>query len=250
MTTDPDAELPEEVREALRSELTDDDNVSARRRYASTIATLLANVASWLAVDSWLGGGKAHKGDPSPEFGAAFNEFRAVATVVSMCSELASASVTANESDQVYAVAAIVRQLIECEYLLTLFLDDLDNARRWRASTPEEIRAEFTPAKMRKLGGFANEEYWRHCDNGGHPNPTGERLLQWLDPARRTWPYVREELSIDLGLHLYRIWKVVDRLLVEHHARYADVRSTARANASTAWDEWKLADPVVNALTG
>lgn len=245
-----DPQLPEELREALRKALLDNDAVAARRLFASSVAGLLSNVGSWLAIDSWLGAGKVADDDPTSEHGEAFAEFRGVATVVCIATELATTAVTASENGQAYAAAAIVRQLIECEYLLTLFADDLDHARRWRDSTPEDLRAEFTPAKMRRLTGFSNEEYWNHCDTGGHPNPKGARLLEWLDPARHSWPYAREELAIDLGLHLRRTWKAVDRVLTKHHARYANVHATDRLEADRAWTDWHEADEVVNAFTG
>lgn len=243
MTREP--EIPDEVREAIRAGLLDEDLRRARRDYASTMRGLLSDVSSWLAVDSWLGAGKVDTHEPSVEFGEAFAEFRGVATVLCMAAELASAAVSAIENDQGYTAAALVRQLIECEYLLTLFADDLDHARRWRASSPDELRAEFTPAKMRKLTGFANEEYWNHCDVGGHPNPKGARLLEFLDPLRGVWPYAIAEMSIDLGLHLRRTWNAIDKVLAAHHARFADVRSAQRQEALDAWAIWNDSDPLV-----
>lgn len=108
---------------------------------------------------------------------------------------------------ELHPAGAVIRQLIECEYLLTLFNNDLAHARRWRESTPDQVRREFTPDTMRKLTGFAGQEYWNHCSTGGYPAPKGARLLEKLDPARQSWPYSAAELLIDLGLHLHRIWK-------------------------------------------
>jgi hypothetical protein len=70
-----------------------------------------------------------------------------------MAAELAEAAVDMAKKSRYYAVAAAIRQLIECEYLLTLFNDDLGHTRRWRESTPEEARKSFTPQTMRKLTG-------------------------------------------------------------------------------------------------
>jgi hypothetical protein len=104
---------------------------------------------------------------------------------------------------------------------------------------------------MRRLTGtFSNEEYWNHCSTGGHPAPTGARLLEKLDPRRQSWPYSAAELTTDLGLHLQRIWKAVDALLVKHHARYERVRAHQRRHAEEAWAHWREADPLVAALTG
>jgi hypothetical protein len=165
-----------------------------------------------------------------------------------LCSQAARAGT--QKKRRYYAVAAVIRQLIECDYLLTLFNDDIDQARRWRESTPDEVRESFAPGKMRKLTGkFSNEEYWNHCSTGGHPAPKGARLLEKLDPARQSWPYSAAELLIDLGLHLQRIWEALDALLMKHHARYERVRAAQRRQAEDAWSQWQEADPVFAVLT-
>jgi hypothetical protein len=244
----PETRLSDEAREELRRELIDKDSIAARMRYVTDALALIINIGDWLAIDSWLGGGKVNNTDLREEFGQAFSEFRAVSTVVCMAAELAEAAVEMAKKSRYYAVAAVTRQLIECEYLLTLFNDDLEHARQWRETTPDEVRRSFTPQRMRKLTGFADEEYWNHCSTGGHPAPRGARLLEKLDPARRSWPY-SAELLIDLGLHLRRIWKALDALLIKHHARYGRVRSDERRQAEEAWSRWLQADPVVEALT-
>lgn len=145
---------------------------------------ILINIEDWLAIDSWLGGGKVTDTELREGFGESFTAFRGVATIVCMASELAEAAVSMAEKNRYYAVGAVIRQLIECEYLLTLFNEDLDQARRWLESTPDEVRDSFTPAKMRKLtGAFSNEEYWDHCSTGGHPALKGARLLEARSPA-------------------------------------------------------------------
>lgn len=244
----PEDQLSDHAREELRRSLIDADNMAARIQYVSEVAGLIVSIADWLAIDSWLGGGKVTDVGVGEEAGQAFSEFRAVSTVACMAAELADAAVDAAKKQWYYAVGALIRQLIECEYLLTLFSDDLEHARWWRESTPDEVRTEFTPKKMRRLTGFADQEYWDHCATGGHPAPKGARLLEKLDPARRSWPYSAAELLIDLGLHLRRTWRAIDALLVKHHARYAQVRAAERAQAGDAWSRWLEADPVVEML--
>lgn len=237
-------QLSDADREEFRRALPDATHVAARLRYVSEILALIVSIEDWLAIDSWLGGGKVNDTEQREEFGEAFSEFRTVLTVVSMSAELAEAAVDMAKKSRYYAVAAVIRQLIECEYLLALFNDDIDHARRWRESTPEEIRKSFTPEKLRNLTGkFSRQEYRNHCSTGGHPAPTGARLLEKLDPARQTWPYSAAELLIDLGFHLQRIWKALDALLVKHHARYAQVRASQRHQAEDAWSRWREADP-------
>jgi len=126
----PGPELPDETREDLRHALLDEAHMAARMRYVSEILALIINVEDFLAIDSWLGGGKVSDTRRREEFGQAFSEFRAVATVASMSAELAEAAVDMAKKGRYYAVGAVIRQLIECEYLLTLFNDGIGHAIR------------------------------------------------------------------------------------------------------------------------
>ena len=211
---------------------------------------MLVNVEDWLAIDSWLGAGKLADSKVAPMAeDANYSSFRAVSAAVCMSVELTEAAVAMVEKRRYYAVSAVTRQLIECEYLLTLFNEDLDYARQWYENTPKQVKAMFNPSNMRQLTGkFSNKECSNHCDIGGHPGPKGTSLLEKMDPARQSWPFAAAELSIDLGLHLHRIWMAIDGLLVKHHARYERVRSDQRGRAEGAWTAWQKADPVVAVL--
>ena len=89
----PDTQLSDAAREEFRRELLDKDNTAARMQYVSEILALMINIEDWLAIDSWLGGGKVSNTELREEFGQAFSEFRAVSTVVCMAVELAEAAV-------------------------------------------------------------------------------------------------------------------------------------------------------------
>lgn len=211
---------------------------------------LIVNIENWVAIDSWLGAGKVTNTKSRDEYGREFAEFRAVATVICMSSELTESAVEMVGRRRFYAVGACLRQLIECEYLLIWFGEEISNARKWRESDPDTIRLAFTPKKMRKLTGFPDQEYWDHCATGGHPAPVGARLLEKLDPMRSAWPFSAAELTVDLGLHIRRIWKATDSLLAKHHARYSSVRARERAQADDAWSSWRHNDPIVQMLLG
>lgn len=230
----------------------EDRPTEPRDLYVETVVDALTNVGDWIAIDSWLGGGKVH--DTSPNAGSdpqTYPAFRAVSSVVAMAVELADTALQASRRDRYYAVAAITRQLIECEYLLVLFEEDLEEARIWVSSSPEEIRKSFAPAKMRKrLKRFSNDEYWRHCSIGGHPAPKGIHLLERSDPRRSVWRVMRVEVAMDLGLHIRRIWVAIDSVLAKHHVRYARVRAAQRRSAEDAWKQWINDDELVAAFTG
>lgn len=234
----------------LRQLLLDEQLQEARETYSQTISATLTEIEGWLALDSWLGGGTATlTGPDQPPSDEAVAAFRGVATVLCMASELAEAAVIMTSRRRTYAAAAVLRQLIECEYLFALFGQDIDHAATWIISTPAQIRQTFTPAKMRqRTAAFSSQEYWSHCDSGGHPAPKGARLLQALDPTHETWPYQAAELTFDIGLHLQRVWRAADRVLATHHARYATVRGVDRQSAIDAWSTWEAADPLLTMI--
>ena len=167
-----------------------------------------------------------------------------------MTTELTECAAEMVKRRRFYAAAAVVRQLIECEYLLTLFSEDFDAAKRWVESTPDEIRSAFSPQKMRNLTGkFSNQEYWKHCSSGGHPSPKGGRFVEKLDPKRTVWRLSGAELTVDLGLHIHRVWSALDTLLIVHHSRYEHVRKDQRMSADRSWQTWLDSDVVVEIFT-
>jgi len=142
-------------------------------------------------------------------------ELRAVSIVVEIAAELASATVSLLEAGKVYAAAALIRQLVEAEYLIALFATDATAAATWRRSSPEEIRRMFAPKVLRQraAGIFRDSEYWVHCDLGGHPNPKGIMLLSSHRLRRGTVEYPRLEIQwADLCQHLARLWSHVVEL--------------------------------------
>jgi hypothetical protein len=52
-------ELDDEARDDFRRALLDESCGAARIQFLSTILGVLVNIEDWLAIDSWLGGGKA-----------------------------------------------------------------------------------------------------------------------------------------------------------------------------------------------
>lgn len=216
-----------------------------RRSYCHAMTDILASAASWLAVDAWLGGGKVSLGSSEP-LGGAYLEFRGFASVVEIAAELARGCVTLLEADLFYPNAALVRQLIESEYLLVLFTTDPGRAAEWAQATPDEVRKTFSPKVLRSLGGdrFSDSEYWNHCDAGGHPSPVGCRLLGWGGHLMSTRDLLGFHSWLDLAQHLQRIWRATSELLTKHHARFSGVRSSDIAKANTATNAWVNSDPL------
>jgi hypothetical protein len=144
-------------------------------------------------------------------FGLAEGARRAVAIVAQMGAELAVGAAQLYDSERWYAGAALVRQLIETEYLLFLFANDLAEPEKWLKASPEEARRNFSPAVMRDRsdGRFRASEYSTHCEIGGHPRLSGHILLR-----EHFLPTVQKPLEIfdpkvqwvDLAQHIERMW--------------------------------------------
>jgi hypothetical protein len=128
-----------------------------------------------------------------------------------MGAELALGASQLFEAQRWYAGAALVRQLIEVEYLLFLFAVDSEEPERWVNASDEDVRRMFSPPAMRdrSRGRFRAEEYSSHCERGGHPRLPGHVLLRehllLVDPERRELlnPAV---LGVDLAQHVERMW--------------------------------------------
>jgi hypothetical protein len=149
-------------------------------------------------------------------YGLSEGRRRAVGMVAQMGTELAHGARVLYESEQWYAGAALVRQLIEVEYVLWLFGQDPTEVDRWSAARPEDMRQVFSPAEMRKRsnGHFDADEYSNHCTLGGHPRKAGVVLLQdWLTVVggKANEALIPTELWSDLAQHIVRLWQCLSR---------------------------------------
>lgn len=171
-----------------------------------------------------------------------------LALVSQAAGELSMATVDLYRAERWYAGAALVRQFIECEYLVYLFAQDPAHAVKWRQSTREERLDFFKPATMRTMsnGKFRSEEYASHCERGGHPSPMGSSLL-----AEHTATLLGKNryLWCDLAQHLERYWDsftlAVDALKLGH----VGIVQTARAEFPSWRAKWQELDPLSTWVT-
>ncbi len=99
---------------------------------------------------------------------------------VQMTGELARGVVALLSTGNWYAGMALVRQLLELQYLLAAFAREPAVAGEWQRSTrAERTRGRFAPGSLRRAGGFRDDDYWNHCDRGGHPTPLGTFLVRF-----------------------------------------------------------------------
>jgi hypothetical protein len=214
----------------LETALADPDACSARRAACKVCAAALARLGSGLWVGGWI-----LRDDPAT----------GLALVVQMGGELAESSVELLEAGHHYAVAALVRQLVEVEYLVWAFGDDEQEAARWLHATPAEVRKLFSPTRMRKKAGgrFRDAEYWRHCDTGGHPNPAARHLLPDHSPTLSS----NEWLWGDLAQHLDRLWRLLIEALDRHRWREA-IAAEELSQVQATLARWHERDPLADWL--
>jgi len=125
-----------------------------------------------------------------------------------------------------YASAALVRQLVEIEYLAWAVTNDPDDAWEWFKSDKRTRLQRWQPGKIRQRseGRFPNKDYHDHCEIGGHPVP--EPAISVLD-HRDKWV---EVVLYETALHGTAIWHYLLRALeglapipeVERHHRLVD----------------------------
>lgn len=151
-------------------------------------------------------------------YGLASGRRKALGIVTQMGAELIAGAAQLFESERWYAGAALVRQLIEVEYLLYLFASDPAEADLWLSSSPGEVKKMFSPGKMRERtdGQFDADEYSTHCEFGGHPRLKGSVLLrERMTPIRAEGEAVElfspSALWVDLSQHIERLWKNFSR---------------------------------------
>ncbi|MEI9898055.1 MAG: hypothetical protein WDN28_30405 [Chthoniobacter sp.] len=134
-------------------------------------------------------------------FGHGNDEIVAVSLLLRLGGQLTSASVDLFSDGRHYAAAALLRQMVEIEYLAWAFESRDKDAERWLRSDADERRNFFTPAKLRQAanGKFRGKDYGYHCELGGHPVP-GSFILLRRDPV------TCQLLLSDLLGHTGRIW--------------------------------------------
>ena len=230
-----------------RQLLLDEELMVLRDEFCRTVTKQLANIAAWIGIDSLLGAGDVvdTAGPIVDRDPARYAAFRGASAVIEIAAQLAAGIESELEAVRRYTAAGLARQLIEAEYLLRAFVDDITRAGDWYTASPDDIRRYFMPKTMRPLGDFSEHEYWSHCDQGGHPSPQGARLLRFgvhTDPQHDQ--VMTASLWGDFAQHLSRVWSATYALLATHHARFVTVHASAIAEVEEVGKRWSGADPL------
>jgi hypothetical protein len=226
----------ETTREAISGAATDPAQMAARVELAKFTSQRFDEVGTLLHVSGHIVG-PDRKSGASP-FGHGSDETVAISLLLRIASQLISASTDSFLDGRSYAAAALIRQMVEVEYLAWAFETRDHDAERWLRSSKDERQEFFTPAKLRKAAGerFRSKDYGYHCELGGHPVPTSAILLR--DQASIS----QMLLSDSLG-HAGRIW--------DHLVGWARLQNEPfilewAAEMSSKFCEWKSRDALVD----
>ena len=170
-------------------------------------------------------------------------EIVAFSMLLQMAGELTTAAARLLAGGQHYAGAALLRQIVEIEYLTWTFKEGHRDPEKWLNSTHRERMQDFTPAQLRQTshGRFLTKDYQDHCEQGGHPVPTGAFLLCGQNKASV------QLLLTDLITHDWRTWDHVQKWAADFPCLRPIVRA-ANAKVFSVLKRWGKTDPLYKAM--
>ncbi len=218
---------------AFQDAAADDVIVSARFAVLDAGRTTFQRIADLLQTSGWL---------------SRDDRELAVALLSRLASELSSSIALVVRQSYLYAAGALLRQLVEIEYLMFLGYIDPTNLARWYRADGKELRKVFSPQQMRNTsdGLFRDQEYWLHCEVGGHPHPRARVLLN----AYETPLAPIASLLPDAVHHLRRLWTSLRLLLSKLDIGELALKEFAEplVNAIERWTE--VENPLILSFDG
>lgn len=165
MCTD-EADQNDSYRSKVRSAAHSTKLISLRQELAHFAAEQLRSSGLQLHLQGQIVG-PDRAGGTSP-FGHGDDEVVAISVLLRICGELTSAVSDLFADGRRYAAAALLRQMVEIEYLAWAFETRSGDAKQWLRSNKEEREQFFRPAKLRTAseGRFRSKDYGYHCELG------------------------------------------------------------------------------------
>jgi len=176
--------------------------------------------------------------DAAPN-GKTLDSVDSMGLLLQMAGELMFASANLLSAREIYAGAALLRQVTEIEYLTWAISENHRTAENWLRSSHEERMASFSPVQLRNTskGRFLDKDYRDHCELGGHPTPRGVVMLGGREIG------VAQGNLVDLLTHGWRIWDQVSAWSAAF-PRARHMRISGRLN------DWGKRDPIYKAMVG
>ncbi|WP_291147156.1 hypothetical protein [Hyphomicrobium sp.] len=208
-----------------------------RLELAAHSARVFSDVGTRLHISGHLLGDGRVTGRSA--FGHGSDEVVGMSFLLLIAGQLISASSELLSNGRPYAGAALLRQIVEVEYLAWAFDARHEDAERWLQSDKATRDEFFRPAKLREAAGgkFRGQDYGFHCELGGHPVPTGAVLL-------RNEPHTVELLMSDLLGHVGEIWNFFVGWSRRNEG-YTEEFKPAAKEMSERFAVWRHEDPLV-----
>lgn len=229
------------IREQLiKQEVDKPELAKMRSKTASFVASSFRQFGEALQVSGQLIGSDRKDGISPFQFGS--DEVYGVSLLLRIAAELSENTVKLYQAEQTYAASALLRQIVEIEYLAWAFDQRDGDAEKWLRSKKNERWEIFRPAKIRAVAGetFRAKDFGYHCDMGGHPTPSAMMLLQ-------NDPLVIQLLLSDLLGHMSGIWgHFVDwgKQHQELNSSFSQYHALGKSTGKCLSD-WKTTDPLV-----
>ena len=231
------------MEDRLKARLThalNDAGANARREQTcQALAAAFREVGRMLWVGGYLVGSDRPAGRSPYQFGS--DATVGLATLAQVAGELTVGAVILLQRDNLYGAAALIRQLVEVEYLAWAFAEDEEEATRWLRSTRDERLKLWQPKRLRERsrGRFRATDYGRHCERGGHPTPDAMALLP--DHSRRDSPSL---WRFDLISHTASAWEYLEVTL--HRLGWGDQLASLESAAAVRSEikHWRDSDPL------
>lgn len=227
---------------AMRSEVSRalDDEAASRGRVAAAraLADAMREAGHLLWHVGYLFGADRAQGDSSFGFGSDLTV--GLATALQIGGELTGGATTLLDAQNRYGAIALVRQLVEVEYVAWAFAEDRDRtAVAWLRSSPADRRKFWQPRHLRQssAGRFRAKDYHRHCELGGHPTPGGQCLLPDHSSAlHEGWIWV------ELCEHGSSAWNYFAAAVAAEGQSEAISKLPSVQRLGPARDAWRAAD--------
>ena len=228
----------EPIKEAMVAAANDKDAIACRSDLARSSANQLVKAGNELHIMGHLIGPDRAQGRSL--FGHGNDETVAVSVLLRVAGQLTSASADLFADGRQYAASALLRQMVEIEYLAWAFETRNGEGERWLRSNQSERQKFFTPAKLRSAAGqgtFRGKDYGYHCELGGHPVPQAGILLEG-DSA------IGQLMLSDLLGHVGRIWDHLYGWARQNENGGPILQRSQQMSAK--FQEWKSKDKLVD----
>ena len=212
--------------------------VKMRHDLASFTAQVFGDAGTELQAIGHMFGSHRVNGESPNQNGD--DDVYAIGLLMRIAGQLLSASNDLFADGRQYAAAALLRQLVEVEYLAWAFETRDKDAQKWLRSTYQERKSFFTPAKLRDAAGgkFQGRDYGHHCELGGHPVPRAAKLF------KGDIVYTQMMLVDMLG-HVGRTWAHLLGWAGDNEWS-APIRNR-KSEMHSRFDAWNSTDPLVAA---